>query len=786
MSRKANNRYVFSLYNKRILESVGNKAYQLQYLTANGFRVPRTYVCTWEAYLSYLKQDKEVLEIIEAELESLLDSKTAYAVRSSANVEDSLDYSFAGQFDTYLNVNGPKQVLKAIRAVWESAQSDTTRAYLRKIDPDKSIQLMMAVIIQEMIEPVLSGVAFSKNPITAFDEVVLESVKGSGTKLVQEGYTPQRWVNKWGGWVEQPEAPEMGIDLAREIVDQTKRLSRMLSRDLDLEWIYDGQDLYWVQLRDITTLGAPNIYSNKIARETTPGLVQPLVWSVTVPIPSRAWVDIITEVIGKNVIDPNSLMRAFHYRAYHNMGIFGRVFEGLGLPRESLEMIMGIVPPGAGKAPIKPSLKTVMLTPRFVRFFWDKWTFAKKLEENYPRLFREAHRHPVDPVPELDERDLLAVIDEIIPLCEEASYYTIVTILLMQIYNGLLKARLRSLGVDFQRFDLTEGMTELSQYDPNVSIGMLNRKFEQLDEAEKKRIITGGYDAFQHMEGIDDLQKDVADFFEKFGHLSDSTGHFGANPWRETPDLIIELITNYQAPKEIPTDTVRFGELPLKGLNGRAIKLFYHRARQFRFLRERYSSLFSYYLMLFRAYYLSIGEKLVKHQLLHSNEDILFLYDEEVRDFIQGKRTGESFAKLASQRKDDLLRCKDAIMPDVIFGDELPPIITSFSEKLSGTPTSRGYYTGPAKVILGVGDFGKLETGDVLVIPYSDVSWTPLFTKAGAVVAESGGILSHSSIIAREYGLPAVVSVAGATQQLQDGKFITVDGYQGGVTIHSE
>ena len=785
MSRKSNKRFVVSLNSKHIPESVGNKAYQLQYLSANGFRVPQTYVCTWEAYLLYLKKEKDLLKIIEAELGTLLDSNTAYAVRSSANVEDSLQHSFAGQFDTYLNVTGLEQVLKAIQAVWESAQSETTRSYLRKIDPDKTIQLNMAVIIQEMIEPVLSGVAFSKNPITAFDEVVLESVQGSGTKLVQEGYTPQRWVNKWGGWVEQPESPEMDIDLAQEIVDQTNRLSRMLDRDLDLEWIYDGQELYWVQLRDITTMGAPNIYSNKIARETTPGLVQPLVWSVTVPIPSRAWVDIITEVIGKNEIDPNSLMRAFHYRAYHNMGIFGRVFEGLGLPRESLEMIMGIVPPGAGKAPIKPSLKTVMLTPRFARFFWEKWTFAKKLEENYPRLYNEAYRHPIDPAPELEEGDLLAVIDEIIPLCEEASYYTIVTILLMQIYNGLLKARLRSLGVDFQRFDLTEGMTELSQYDPNVLIAALNRQFEQLDEVHKNRIITGGYDAFQHMEGIDGMQKEVADFFDQFGHLSDSTGHFGEKPWRETPDLIIGLIMNYQAPKEGSANLVRLRDLPLKGLNGLGIKLLYRRARQFRFLRERYSSLFSYYLMLFRAYYLSIGKKFVARQLLRSNEDILYLYDEEVRAFIQGQCTGEDFANLASQRKDDLSDSKDAIMPDVIFGEALPPIITSFSDKLSGTPTSRGYYTGPAKVILGVGDFGKLETGDVLVIPYSDVSWTPLFTKAGAVVAESGGILSHSSIIAREYGLPAVVSVAGATQQLQDGKFITVDGYQGDVTIHS-
>jgi pyruvate,water dikinase len=231
---------------------------------------------------------------------------------------------------------------------------------------------------------------------------------------------------------------------------------------------------------------------------------------------------------------------------------------------------------------------------------------------------------------------------------------------------------------------------------------------------------------------------------------------------------------------------VQLDDLPINGLNGWIFRFLYRRARQFRFLRERYSSLFSYYLMLFRAYYLSIGGKFVEDQLLRAKDAILFLYDDEVRAFIQGERTGEDFSDLARQREDEISQCEDAIVPDVIFGDAIPPIITSYSDKLSGTPTSRGYYKGPVRVVLGVRDFPTVQSGDVLVIPYSEVSWTPLFTKAGAVVAESGGILSHSSIIAREYGLPAVVSVTGAIQQLQNGMVVTVDGYQGQITIHSE
>jgi phosphoenolpyruvate synthase/pyruvate phosphate dikinase len=127
---------------------------------------------------------------------------------------------------------------------------------------------------------------------------------------------------------------------------------------------------------------------------------------------------------------------------------------------------------------------------------------------------------------------------------------------------------------------------------------------------------------------------------------------------------------------------------------------------------------------------------------------------------------------------------RTAELPTVIYGNEPPPIIRASSEQLKGTPTSPGYYSGCVRVIRGIQDFHKLQPGDILVIPFSDVGWTPLFARAGAVIAESGGILSHSSIIAREYRIPAVLSVSGVMQRLQDGQMVTVDGYKGEILLH--
>jgi pyruvate,water dikinase len=136
-----------------------------------------------------------------------------------------------------------------------------------------------------------------------------------------------------------------------------------------------------------------------------------------------------------------------------------------------------------------------------------------------------------------------------------------------------------------------------------------------------------------------------------------------------------------------------------------------------------------------------------------------------------------------TRHKKDMERFENILIPTVIYGDEIPPVREPNMDVLSGIPTSIGHYTGKVKVVKGIQDFTKVNHGDVLVIPYSDVGWTPLFARAGAIVAESGGLLSHSSIVAREYNIPAVVSVEGATL-MPDETTVTVDGHKGEVLIH--
>ncbi|MGD8398623.1 MAG: PEP/pyruvate-binding domain-containing protein [Anaerolineae bacterium] len=777
--------YIFALEATKGIETIGNKARNLRFLAEEGFLTPATYVCTWDAYTAYLQEDAQVVEALRAELAAMLDLERRYAVRSSANLEDLTDSSFAGQFSSVLDVEGVDGILQAIWSVWSTTRSPASQTYLERsghaID-----DLKMAVVIQEMVHPHVSGVAFSKNPITGLDEVLVEAVRGHGTALVQEGVTPGQWINKWGTWTHTPESSDdgSGIELALigEVVRETKEIARAYGRPIDLEWVYDGDAVHWVQLREITSLDIP-VYSNRISREVFPGIIKPLIWSVNVPLVNGAWVRLLAELIGPHEIEPEDLAGYFYSRAYFNMAALGQVFELLGLPRETLELLMGIEVEGPERPSFRPSPKSYALLPRMLRFGVDKVRFARKVDAFLPAMDRRLVAFHEKQAAALGEAQLLAEIDRLYPLVQEAAYFNIVTPLLMQVHNRMLKGQLSRLDVDFESFDLTGGMEELERFEPNVHLVDLHRLYRALDEDVQDQIREGSYAQLATLVEAEPLREGIARFLAQFGHLSDSGNDFSHEPWRENPDLVVQIIVHYTALDDTTSDKLRLEDLSVPLLRRPILTSTYRRARQFRWYREAVSSLYTFGYGLFRDYFLALGDRFVDRGVLAMRDDVFYLYLDEVREIVETGHLADDAQALVQERMAEIERDRDAVPPNIIYGDEAPPLDPHPGQGFQGTPTSRGYYTGRTRVVTGIQDMGKLQQGDVLVIPYSDVGWTPLFTKAGAVVAESGGILSHSSIIAREYGIPAVVSVPGACQ-IADDSLVTVDGYRGEVVVH--
>jgi phosphohistidine swiveling domain-containing protein len=777
--------YIFPIRGTRRIEHIGNKAKSLGLLADKGFPTPLTYVCTWDAYARYAQGDAQVIEELRAELAAKLDNKKRYAVRSSANLEDGLDLSFAGQFKSVLDVEGVEEILEAIRHVWDATQSPSIRAYLEQ-KGSGSQELKMAVIIQEMVSAQVSGVAFSKNPITGLDEVLVEAVRGTGEALVQDGVTPQRWVSKWGTWTDIPgdatDGPGIPLELIDKVVRQTKAIARAHGRPVDLEWVYDGHQVNWVQMREITTLDIP-IYSNRLSREVFPGVIKPLVWSVNVPLVNGAWVALFTEVIGPNDIQPEALSGRFYSRAYFDMAALGQIFEMLGLPRETLELLIGIEAEGPERPSFKPSAKTYRLLPRMLRFGLDKVRFSRKIETFLPAMGSEFRPFELRRGEELSEDHLLERIDRLCPLVQETAYYNTVIALLMRVYNRMLKGQLGRLGVHFESFDLTSGTREPERFEPNAQLARLSREVRALDENTQQSVRGIHFEQLSSVPGTEGLQDGIAQFLERFGHLSDSSSDFSQEPWRENPDLVLKMVLDYAPPASGALDRVQLADLQIPPRRRPFFMWTYNRARDFHWYREAISSLYTYGYGLFRDLFLALGRHFVRRGLFAQPEDIFYLYMNEVRELAKTGQSEQDFERLVRERKDEADQMWDIVPPEIIFGREAPSLEPSHGVGFKGTPTSHGVYTGPVRVLAGIQDMGRVQAGDVLVIPYSDVGWTPLFAKAGAVVAESGGILSHSSIIAREYGIPAVVSVLGACQ-LADDTQITVDGHSGRIIVH--
>ncbi len=771
-------KYLVSLNTKKPPANIGNKALNLYRLQQKKFKIPKTYICTWDAYQDYQHLGESVLKSLNLELGQVIEIDKSYAVRSSANIEDSNISSFAGQFTSLLNVSGVDQVCHAVQSVWEAAQSEAVQIYLERSN-HLTNSLLMAVIIQEMVTPVFSGVSFSRNPITGVDETIVEAVRGDGSQLVQSGITPLRWVSRWGTILEQPDNDQLPPGIIERIVQDTNRIAKLFRRDIDLEWVYDGDELYWVQLRDITALMDGQIYSNRIAREMLPGAIKPLVWSVSVPVPTRQWARILNELVGETHIEPERLVKAFHYHAYFNMGQFGKVFASLGMPRDSLERMMGMLPPGVSRPRFMPGFSFFLRAPRLTRFVFDKFRFGGRAEREYPLLQQEIHAFATTLKLHNHPWELLKRVNQITEVLNKISYNVIITILLMQIYNALLRKFLKSRGVDFSQFNLTDDWDQLQAYNPNHYLADLHERLQTLDPKIKHQLSQGNLHILQQEgESLSDFRQQFDLFLERFGHMSDSTVNFTSVPWRETPDLIMRLILDFAPPETTDEHKINLQDLKSRGLGHIYLHFVYRRARQFRLLREMYSSLYTYTLMVLRDHFHMLGSKLVEEGLLSVWEDIFFLYLEEIIEWVRGVQDGKSFASLVSERKDAIELSRQALLPEVIYGDAIPPLIPKEADRLEGIPTSGGYYAGPARIVHGLSDFQKVEPGDVLVIPYSDVSWTPLFARAGAVIAESGGILSHSSIIAREYNIPAVVSVKGC-MNIPEGALVDVDGYKG-------
>ena len=538
-------------------KTYGKKARSIQWLAKHQFATPASWAVDATQALHWSSLEKLPGDA-RAIFERLLESNAALAIRSSANVEDSLSSSYAGQFDSVLDITSIDDVLPAIRKVVSSAATQITQSYKQTRKDDQAVE--MGVLVQSMVEPQFSGVAFSRNPITGFDEVIIEAVEGRGAQLVQDGVTPMRWVNKWGKWLSESDG-HLSSDVLQRVLSDTQRMQKQFGQPIDAEWVFDGADLYWVQVRPITSLNVTDRYSNRISKEVLPGAIKPLIWSVNVPMVNRAWIDLFTELIGENSLSPDRLSKAFYYRAYFNMGLIGDVFKELGFPETSLELMMGLQG-GDEKPGFRPGPRFIRHVPRLIRFARHKWRFSRDIEQELPIAKATFQQFAREDLESLANDELLSSIDKLSGDVSNFAYYNIVGPILAQAYDAILRKQLSKADIDSASVDMTADEPRLLDYDANVAISTLQAEWAKLDEdaqAQWRSVETMDQasrlerSAFQHALMV---------FLDDFGHNSESGNDFSKPPWRHQLSHIWQLVDHHAAP-ESHSEKTRFERLEL-------------------------------------------------------------------------------------------------------------------------------------------------------------------------------------------------------------------------------
>jgi len=770
---------IVPLLGGRLPDDAGGKARSLHRLARHGARVPDGLVLP-AGELGRL-EDPGALAAIADVIGATL-GPGPYAVRSSADVEDGELHTFAGQFRTVLDVNDPAAAVEAMRTVAASGRSEGVAAYAARVGVDAAA-IRVAVIVQRMVRPVVSGVAFSRNPLTGLDEVVVEAIPGRGDALVDDGVTPDRWVHRWGDLVERPAEPRTDAELIDAVARETRRLASALGRPLDLEWVHDGTMLHVVQARPIVGLEGIRVFSNRIAREVLPGLIAPLVWSVNVPVVNGAWVELITEAIGRNAIRPERLARSFAYRAYFDMSTLGEVFVALGMPRDSLELLLGL-PGGTERPRFKPTPATYRHLPRMLRLAWRLNRYDRRLEREFPAIEAAYAAAAAEDLGAMSTPELLARVDRLMGITRRAAYANIVAPLLMNAYGALVRRRSTALGVDGASVDPAMGLEGIEAWDPRHALEAVAAAAAALPPADRDRLRSQGIASLGTGPADEALRAAVEAYLARFGHLGDSGNDFSSPRWREQPDVVIRMALDH-AP------AMSGGSLGPDDVLGRAsgrsrwiLRRLFRRAATFRRLRERVSDRYTFGYGLFRTTFQELGRRLAAAGRLDAADDVFLLTLDEVRALAAGATDAPDARALAAERRLDMTAAGDLELPETIVGEDFVPRrrTSGAVEMIRGVPSSRGTYRGTARVVRSLAESDRVGPGDVLVIPFSDVAWTPLFARAGAVVAESGGMLSHSSIVAREHGIPCIVSAIGALR-IEDGSLVHVDGTTGLVTV---
>lgn len=769
-----------------LYDTIGGKAKGLDLLVKAGVTVPQGFLIT------------EPEEIDEAALYSAFDALgvSQVSVRSSASNEDQAGVSNAGQYETYLFVTR-EDLLARVKQCVASLDAQRVEDYARHFDLGRA---KMNIVVQAMIDSDKAGVLFTADPNNGA-AILIEAVSGQGENLVSGQVSAHRYSISRKNY--RPCGDElMSEEEVRLLYTTGKKIRAVFGEEKDIEWALHNGQLYLLQMRPITTEIidieefdrdedlSGHLFTKRNVGEMMPGAVTPLTLSTSAKAIDYGMRYMLYKAgVYRSPDDekPLRLISSISGHLFFDMNLLYNMHARVGVAKpQSMNLsIMGEYhdyPPI--EAPYANPFVRGINSVKFLRYVLTGHRAMKRFAD----LLKTVHFVDTDSYEELYrsiDRNIALLDESLIYHYASSAYSGSATSALYQILDPYFPDK-----KDYQSF-LSRLLSNIPGIESANILSSLQEIAVLINERVPEAKEMSAEALLQLVHNAEKVQPLYSAFIARHGHRCIKEAEMRNKPWRDDEMPLMNYLRSIiHSPLtltagEEPVDLQEAFAFIRKPVLRRIAITFAKRARQAVVDREYTKSQLIEIIDRFKTQYARLAGMLVEAGLLKDADCIYFLTHEEIGKLIAGDK------RLAAQT---LLRRKAyAIQEELSYDDTYlgKPVadaddVQEEDGQLRGVPVSNGVCEGVVRVIYSAEDANLLQKGEIMVARFTDIGWTPYYSVVKGLITEIGSSLSHGAVVAREYGLPTIVNVKGATKRLKNGDHIRMDAAKGTVTITSQ
>ena len=766
-----------------VYSAIGGKARGLDLLVRHCFPVPKGFVLS---ELDSIDEDS-VFQAFDA-----LRVKRV-AVRSSASNEDQSSISNAGQYDTCLFVERSR-LLESIRHCLASLDSARVQDYAHHFDLSKA---RMNIVVQEMVDSDKAGVLFTAGPNNG-SAILIEAVEGQGEKLVSGQVSAHRYEISRKNY--RPCSDDLLSETDIRLLYETgKRIRTTFGEDKDIEWAMKDGELFLLQMRPITTEIidieefdrdedlSGHLFTKRNVGEMMPGAVTPLTLSTSAKaidygMRYMLWVAGVYDSPYEE--KPLRLISSISGHLFFDMNLLYNMHAKVGVanPQHMNLSIMGEYhdyPPIT--IPYSHPFVRAVNSVKFLKYVFSGHRAIGKLD----CLLTKVH------FPETTScRELYKSIDANLAYLDESLIYHYAS----SAYSGSATSTLYQM-VDkyfpdkkaYQSF-----LSHLLSSIPNIKSADILSRLQDLaiciQEKEPRAMGFSADELLAYIQRDAEINEKYQEFLTLHGHRCIKEAELRNKPWREDEiPLMNYLLSIVKSPMNLSHGEERINyrqEFSFIGnpLLKAASIIYAKKARQAVVDREYTKSRLIEIIDLFKTQYARLADLLLAEKILPDTDLIYFLTHEEIGKLIDGD--SRLLPRAVSRRKAHAIQ-EELSFDDTYIGKPIADVFDASQSDglITGVPVSNGECEGIVRIVGSADDANHLQKGEIMVARFTDIGWTPYYSIVNGLVTEIGSSLSHGAVVAREYGLPTMVNVKGATKLLKDGDHIVMNASKGTIRI---